>query len=344
MESIKSKTTQKTLQQLIQHFSDEQVSIDAVAQMRWPNGAACPACATKDPYYLKTQKRWKCRDCRRQFSVKLGTIFEDSPIPLQKWLPALWMLVNCRNGISSYEIHRALGVSQKSAWFMLHRLRLVLQNGDLGKFGGPGSEIESDETFIGGKARNMHASRRAQFKAARESSLTGDANLVNKTAVWGVLDREQRKVRATVVPKVNREALQAAVLDQVAPGSKIYTDEAKVYRSLPKEEYVHEFVNHLERYVNGRVHTNGLENFWSLLKRGLNGTYVAVEPFHLFRYIDEQAFRFNNRKDESGRKLSDAERFEIALSQVAGKRLTFAEVIGKDDKDSASTTPAPEPF
>jgi len=140
----------------------------------------------------------------------------------------------------------------------------------------------------------MHAKRRAQFKIARESSMTGDANLVNKTAVWAVLDRDQRQVRATVVPKVNREALQAAVLNQVEHGSTIYTDEAKVYRALP-EEYKHEFVNHLERYVNGRVHTNGLENFWSLLKRTLSGTYVAVEPFHLHRYLDEYMFRYNNR-------------------------------------------------
>jgi transposase-like protein len=340
MESSKPKP--KTLQQIIQLYSDEQTCIDTVARMRWPNGPECPACATKEPYYLKTQKRFKCRDCRRQFSVKLGTIFEDSPVPLQKWLPALWMLVNCRNGISSYEIHRDLGVSQKSAWFMLHRLRLVLQTGNVGKLGGPGSEIESDETFVGGKAKNMHASRRAQFKAARESAeYTGDANYINKTAVWAVLDREQRKIRATIVPKVNREALQTAVLDQVAPGSAIYTDEAKVYRALPKEQYIHEFVNHLEKYVDGRVSTNGVENFWSLLKRGLNGTYVAVEPFHLFRYVDEQVFRFNNRKDAKGRKLTDSERFEIALSQVAGKRLTFAEVIGKDD---ASARHTPEPF
>jgi transposase-like protein len=339
-----SKPKPKTLQQIIQHYSDEQTCIDTVARMRWPSGPECPACATKEPYYLKTQKRFKCRDCRRQFSVKLGTIFEDSPVPLQKWLPALWMLVNCRNGVSSYEIHRALGVSQKSAWFMLHRLRLVLQSGNVGKLGGPGSEVEADETFVGGRAKNMHASRRAQFKIARESSMTGDANLVNKTAVWAVLDREQRKIRATVVPKVNREALQTAVLDQVAPGSAIYTDEAKVYRALPKEQYIHEFVNHLEKYVDGRVSTNGIENFWSLLKRGLNGTYVAVEPYHLFRYIDEQVFRYNNRKGANGRKLTDSERFEIALSQVAGKRLTFAEVIGKDGADSMSTTPASEPF
>jgi transposase-like protein len=326
--------TPKTLQAAIKHYSDEQVCIDAVAKMRWPNGPECPACGHKDHYYLKTQKRWKCKECYKQFTVKLGTVFEDSPISLTKWLPALWMLCNNRNGISSYELHRALGVSQKAAWFMLQRMRLAMQDGGIVKMGGPRKEVESDETFVGGKAKNMHASRRAQFKVARETSMTGDANLVNKTAVWGVLDREQRKVRATVVPKVNREALQTAVLNQVAPGSKIYTDEAAVYKSLPKE-YTHEFVNHVEKYVHGRVHTNGMENFWSLLKRGLNGTYVAVEPFHLFRYIDEQVFRYNNRKDDDGNKLSDSDRFHLALSQIAGKRLTFAEVTGKVGESAA---------
>jgi transposase-like protein len=320
--------TPKTLQAAIKHYSDEQICIDAVARLRWPDGPVCPACGHKDHYYLKTQKRWKCKECYKQFTVKLGTVFEDSPISLTKWLPALWMLCNCRNGISSYELHRALGVSQKAAWFMLQRMRLALQDGSIAKLGGPGREIESDETFVGGKAKNMHASRRAQFKIARESSMTGDANLVNKTAVWGVLDREQRKVRATVVPKINRETLQTVVLNQVEHGSKIYTDEASVYRSMPKE-YTHEFVNHVERYVNGQVHTNGLEKFWSLFKRGLNGTYVAVEPFHLFRYIDEQVFRYNNRKAGNGNKLTDSDRFQLALSQIAGKRLTFAEVTGK---------------
>jgi transposase-like protein len=317
-----------TLQQAIQHYSDEQVCIDAVACMRWPNGPECPACGHKEHYYLKTQRRWKCKECYKQFTVKLGTVFEDSPIALTKWLPALWMLCNCKNGISSYELSRGLGVSQKAAWFMLQRLRLALQDGSIVKLGGPRREIEADETFVGGKARNMHASRRAQFRIARESSMTGDAGTVNKAVVWGVLDRKLRKVRATVVPKINREALQTAVLEQVEKGSKIYTDEAGVYRSLPKD-YKHKFINHLERYVHGRVHTNGLENFWSLLKRGLNGTYVAVEPFHLFRYVDEQVWRYNNRKDAHGNKLTDSDRFQLALSQIAGKRLTFAEVTGK---------------
>ena len=319
----------KTLQQAIRYFSNEQVCIDTVAALRWPNGPECPACGHREHYYLKTQKRWKCKDCHKQFSVKLGTIFEDSPITLDKWLAALWMLVNCRNGVSSYEVGRTLGITQKSAWFVLHRLRLALQSGSLTNFGGPNKAVEADETFIGGKPKNMHKNRQATLKWFRNAPVNVDTRLLNKTAVWGILDREQRKVRATVVKAVNREVLQTEILKHVTHGTRIYTDQAALYKALPPEQYTHEFVNHLEKYVNGKVHTNGLENFWSLLKRGLGGTYVAVEPFHLFRYIDEQAFRYNNRIDEKGKKRPDSERFEIALSQIAGKRLTFEEVTGK---------------
>jgi transposase-like protein len=323
----------QTLQDAIKFFADYENCRQFMVAVRWADGKVrCPYCGSEKVTYLEKARVYRCyeKHPKQKFSLKIGTVFEDSPISLEKWLPATWLLANCRNGVSSYEIGRALGITQKSAWFMMHRIRLAMQTGTFSKLGGPGSEIEADETFVGGKAKNMHASRRAQFKAARESAtLVADhANLVGKSAVWAVLDREQRKVRATVVRKVNREALQTAVLDQVAHGSKVYTDEAKVYHSLPKE-YTHEFVNHLETYVRGSVHTNGLENFWSLLKRGLNGTYVAVEPFHLHRYLDEQMFRYNNRKDETGRQLTDSERFTLALSQIAGKRLTFAEVTGK---------------
>jgi hypothetical protein len=280
--------------------------------------------------FISTRRIWKCKEKHdhRQFSAKVGTIMEDSPIPLDKWLTAMWLICNCRNGVSSYEIARDLGVTQKSAWFMAHRIRLAMQNGSFSKLGGPGGEVEADEAFIGGKAKNMHGKRRMALRAARQSSLHGDTRLIGKAAVMGVLDRDQREVRATVVPAINRETLQTALLNHIAHGSAVYTDEAKLYRALPKE-YIHGFVNHMEKYVNGRVHTNGMENFWSLLKRGLNGTYVAVEPFHLFRYVDEQAFRYNNRRDEMGNKLSDAERFKAVASQIVGKRLTFKEVTGK---------------
>ena len=315
----------KTLQQAIQYFSNEQVCIDAVAAMRWPDGPRCPDCHgddAKNPYYLKTQRRWKCRSCRRQFSVKVGTIMEDSAIPLQKWLPALWLLISCKNGVSSWEIHRTLGVSQKAAWFMLHRLRLALKTGNVGKLGGPDAEIETDETFIGGRKKNMHADEKLRYEQR------GGAQ--GKTAVMGILDRDLRQVRAKIVPNVKRETLQAEIMKEVKYGSKVYTDDAVVYNDL-RSRFVHEVVNKTESYVSGRVHVNGMENFWSLLKRGLSGTYIAVEPFHLERYIDEQIFRYNNRATKDN-PLNDSDRFLLALSQVSNKRLTFAELTGKNSE------------
>ncbi len=321
-----SKNEPKTLQQAIRHFADEQVCIDVVARLRWADSKpTCPACGHQEHYYLKSQKRWKCKECYRQFSVKLGTIFEDSAISLDKWLIALWMIVNCRNGVSSYEVGRTVGITQKSAWFVLHRLRFALRTGSIEKMGGgENSEIEVDETFIGGKLGNMHPAKRRRIRETLGSTQAAET----KTIVMGFLDREQRKIRTQIVPNTSRQTLQNQILKHVADDSNVYTDEAGSYKNLPSQ-YVHEVVNHAQQYVRGRVHANSLENFWSLLKRGLNGTYVAVEPFHLHRYLDEQAFRYNNRKDADGNKLSDAQRFELALSQIAGKRLTFAEVTGK---------------
>lgn len=315
----------RSLQKAIQLFTDEQVCIDAVASMRWPNGAECPHCQAKEPYYLATQKRWKCRACRKQFSVKVGTIFEDSAIPLQKWLPALWMLVNDKNGISSWELHRALEVSQKTAWFMLHRLRMVMKSNLVGPLGGTeGGPVEIDETFVGGAKRFMHASKKRRFSKT--------AKVDNKTAVMGFLDRELRRVRAKVIPNIKRETLQNEILNEIQRGSKIYTDEARTYDRIGAE-YVHEVVNKVETYVNGQVHVNGLENFWSCFKRTLKGTYIAVEPFHLDRYLDEQIFRFENRATKENR-LTDSDRFVAALAQVAGKRLTFKELTGKTGSEA----------
>jgi transposase-like protein len=311
--------TPKTLQEAIQYYSDEQVCIDAVAKMRWPNGPECPACGNKEHYYLAKQKRWKCKECYKQFTVKLGTVFEESPLSLTKWLPALWMLVSCKNGVSSYEISRSLGVSQKAGWFMLQRLRLALQDGSIVKLGGGSAPVEVDETFVGGKARNMHKSRRIRMKV-RENNWA-------KTVVMGMLERGG-KVKTAVISDRNKKIVDKIVRENVATGTEIHTDEFNGYIGL-SDEFTHKVINHLEHYVDGKIHTQGIENFWSLLKRGLSGTYVAVEPFHLFRYVDEQAFRYNNRKDADGNKLSDSDRFQLALSQVAGKRLTFAEVTGK---------------
>jgi transposase-like protein len=325
----------KTLLEAIQYFSDEQVCIDAVVEMRWPDGPLCPECNTGNPYYLKTQKRWKCRECRIQFSVKRGTIFEDSPISLTKWLPAMWLLVNCKNGVSSYEISRDLGVTQKSAWFMLHRLRLVVKAPDMGtKLGSnDGGEVEVDESFVGGKLKNMHRNKANKLtKIKQGSGYETRVHHENKTIVMGMLDRESRQVRAKVIPNVKRETLQNEILKNVKYGSAVYTDQAVGYDNL-KFRYIHDTVNHAETYVKGRVHTNGLENFWSLMKRNLAGTYVAVEPFHLDRYLDEQMFRFNNRATKDN-PLNDSDRFLLALSQVANKRLTYAELTGKTERQA----------
>jgi transposase-like protein len=318
--------------QAIRYFSEPDVCIEFVAHMRWMDGTICPHCESKNVGFLTTRRIWKCRACRKQFSVKTGTIFEESPIALDKWLMAIWLVVNCKNGISSYEIARDLKVTQKSAWFMLHRIRLALQNGTWAKIGGNGEPVEVDETFVGGKVKNMHRDRKIKVQNAKNDKAAWKVTekYPNKTAVMGMYDRESRQVRAKVVPNVRRETLQKEILDNIHQGAAIFTDEAVAYDAL-KDKYVHDTVNHLNTYVRGQVHTNSLENFWSLMKRGLSGTYVAVEPFHLSRYVDEQMFRFNNRATKDN-PLDDADRFMLAVSQISGKRLTYAELTGKTDE------------
>jgi transposase-like protein len=264
---------------------------------------------------MEKQRKWNCNGCRRQFSVKVGTIFEDSPISLSKWLPALWLVCNAKNGISSCELARALGVTQKTAWFMLQRLRLGMQETGLVQMGGKGSEVEVDETFIGGKARNMHQSKREK-RVNTTSALTG------KECVMGFLERGG-KVRTFHVESRKRKHLQPYIQEHVKEDTSLYTDAHPSYVLL-QQWYRHEFVDHAVSYAEGRVHTNGLENYWSLLKRSIRGTYVSVEPFHLFRYLDEQAFRYNERK------RTDAERFALALTKLSGKRLTYSELTGKE--------------
>ena len=304
----------KTLQDAIRHYSDEQVCIDTVARLRWPNGPECPACGHKEHYYLATQKRWKCKECYKQFTVKLGTIFEESPIKLDKWLTALWMLVNCKNGVSSYEVAKAVGITQKSAWFVLHRLRFALQSGSIVKLGGGSAPVEVDETFVGGKARNMH-------KHIREQKITGTGGK-DKTVVAGIMERGG-KMRATVVSNTKRDTLQAGIRENVEPGAIVYTDALRSYSGLDAD-YVHETVDHAEKYVEGKIHINGMENFWCLLKRGLHGTYVHAAPFHLFRYLDERMFTFNERD------LDDLGRFLAVVGTVTGRRLTYAGLTGKE--------------
>ena len=316
----------KTLQQAIIYFADADNCLTFLAERRWPDGVVCPRCGSKNVGFIKSRKLWQCKDRshpKSQFSIKVGTIFEDSPIGLDKWLTAMWMLANCKNGVSSHELARTIGITQKSAWFVLHRLRLALQDESEVKLSG---EVEADESFIGGKARNMHAKKRKQVIQGRGPE--------GKTIVAAVLERHG-KVKAQVLDDRKKPAIHGLVKGNVQAGSALYSDDLRSYDGLDAD-YLHETVNHAEEYVRGAVHTNGMENFWSLLKRGIGGTYVSVEPFHLFRYVDEQAWRFNNRNREDGKTMKDAERFKLAASKIVGKRLTYAEVTGKAGETTAS--------
>lgn len=310
--------TKATLRDAILYFADFEHCKEFMTQLRWPDGKVkCPECGSEKVTWLAKPRIWKCygNHPKPRFSLKTGTIFEDSPISLEKWLPAAWMVMNCKNGISSWELHRDLGVTQKTAWFMLHRIRLALQDDVTGgKLGGPmGEPVEVDETYVGGKARNMHAKR---HKATHHGTS-------NKTIVMGMLERHG-KVRARIIENTSNAKMRPVAKENIEFGSRVYSDLKGDHWQMP-QHYIHEMVNHdAEEYVRENVHTNGIENFWALLKRSLMGTYVSVEPFHLFRYVDEQAFRYNNRKTD------DLHRFVAGMKQVIGRRLTYKDLTGKN--------------
>ena len=309
----------KTLQEAIIYFSQPENCRTYLVARRWPTGITCPKCGSVNVTFYEKYNRWHCRDghAAPQFTLKTGTIMEDSPIGLDKWMTAMWQIVNCKNGISSYEVHRAIGITQKSAWFMDHRIRLALGLEPADKLSG---EVEVDETFTGGKARNTH-------KDVRARRITGTGG-TDKTVVMGILERGDdvtgttSKVRTTVVSSRKKKHLHVEVKKHVEAGSALYSDALKSYGGL--DDFEHQVIDHAVACVSSRVHTNGLENFWSLFKRGFNGTYVSIEPFHTFRYLDEQSFRFNNRK------LTDSERFDFAVEGIVGKRLTFGQLTGKE--------------
>ncbi len=312
-----------TLVDAVKYFSDEQVCIDEVVAMRWPDGQIfCIGCGeVGNVIWLANQKRFKCRGCKKQFSVKVGTIFHDSPLGLDKWMVAMWMLATCRNGVSSCEIARTIGITQKSAWHMLHRIRKAMTDNSGTKLGG-NAPVEIDETFIGGKVMNMHKSRR--IKGMNYSAGNG------KAIVMGMLERGG-KVRAGVIVDRKKHNMKPMLEGNVKAGSHIITDELAAYPHIAAEnDYVHEIINHIEGYVRDHVHTNGIENFWSCLKRGLNGTYISVEPIHLDRYVDEQVFRFNLRHN-----TTEASRFKAVLKDIVGRRLTYAELTGKGEASAA---------
>jgi len=317
-----AKKPPKTLQQAIVYFADPDMALATMIRLRWPDGVIkCPTCGSQKVAFIRSRMVWECAEkhAKRQFSVKVGTIMEDSPIKLDKWLTAMWLIANAKNGISSYELARSIGVTQKSAWFMLHRIRLAMQGEDGGRLGG---YVEVDETYIGGKARFMSGERKRRLSAKRPFG--------GKVPVMGLLQRAPEggvsQVKTVVIAahkRLKKAAMQSLVRERVDSGSTVNTDALKSYIGLDRE-YIHKVIDHAEAYAQGTVHTNGLENYWSLLKRMLHGTYVSVEPFHLFRYLDEQAFRFNMRK------LSDFARFALTAGNVFGKRLTFNALTGND--------------
>jgi transposase-like protein len=314
----------KTLIQALRYFSDLDVAHEFFVNVRWPDGVVkCPHCGATGAKYLAKYRRYECvnKHPRRQFTVKVGTIMEDSPLGLDKWAVAFWLEANAKNSISSYEVHRALGITQKSAWFMQHRIRLAMQTESFTMMGANGSPVEADETFIGGLARNMHRSR-------RERTITGTGG-AGKAAVMGLLDRHgggkgHSTVRTFVMDKLNRDSLHPVIHKHVEAGALVFTDAMRGYRGL-NETFIHGVIDHAEKYVDGIIHTNGLENFWALFKRCIKGTHVSVEPFHLFRYLDSEGFRFNNRK------LTDGERLMLAMVGMSGKRLTYKALIGASE-------------
>lgn len=304
----------KSLQDAIVYFADKEVAHAFAVAMRWPDGIFCPYCQCCDCSYVSTRKVWKCKGCKKSYSVRVGTIFEDSPLSMSKWLAAIWLLINCKNGISSYELHRALTVTQKTAWFMLHRIRAAIKAKSFDKK--LAGIVEADECFIGGLFKNMHERKREEIRAANTPKRRGG---IGKTIVQAVLERNG-DVRAQIIESLDTDARLAFLKANVEEGAKLMTDEG--YNSPAfGENFVHDFVNHEEEYVRGNVYTNGVENFWALLQRTISGTYVSVEPYHLSAYVDEQSFRFNQRKD------NDAGRFLKAMAMFPTARLTYKELI-----------------
>jgi transposase-like protein len=308
----------KTLLEAVRLYSDPEIAHRFVTALRWPNGVACPrhGCGSANVHFIATRKTWRCNDCKRQFSTKVGTIFEESPLGYDKWLPAIWLITNAKNGISSCEVARALAVTQKTAWFMLHRIRAAMKSGTFEKLAGP---VEADETYVGGLIKSMNAKRLAKIDREKRRWAV-------KTAVMGIIERNtaerKGKIRAFVLPFVDRESLHGSIRKYVEEGAEVHTDGHPAYRGL-SPEYMHHVIDHAYEYVRDNVHTNSIESFFSVLKRTIKGTYIAPRPQHLQRYIEEQVHRFNEREK------TDGERFPVVVKQADGVRLTYKALTGK---------------
>jgi transposase-like protein len=306
------------LSQLAKYFSDEDAARELLEEMRWgKNGAVCPHCGGADPYKLvakATSKKpgrkglYKCKACRKQFTVTVKTVFEDSRIPISKWLLALHLLASSKKGVSAHQLHRNLGISYKAAWFMAHRLRYAMSDGNpLEQMVGT---IEADETYVGGRRKRMRGETKQEAQKAKFD---------NKVPVVALVNRDTGKVRATVMPRVTRENLHEYIGKNVEmKHSRLYTDEAPVYEHIGRRFFSHEQVNHTKgEYARGTVNTNSAEGFFGILKRGITGVYHHVGKGHLSKYVDEFSFRYNSRT------VSDGKRAEMLVQGAAGKRLTY---------------------
>jgi len=309
----------KTLMDAIKHFASIANCFAYLIPIRWPNGITCPNCESTEHSFLSTRHIWKCKACKKQFSIKQGSIMEDSPLGYDKWMCAIWLIANAKNGISSYEVHRAIGITQKSAWFLLHRIRLAMKTGSFVKMTGT---VETDETFVGGKAKNMHQERRQSIIKGRGA--------VGKAIVMGMLERGDKEtgkvsqMKAMVIADRSAEILQGKIRENVEAGSEVMTDQWTGYEGLDAD-YIHSVINHSVKYAEGNIYTNGAENFWTLFKRCIKGTYVSVEADHLEAYIDEETFRFNERGGK------DNDRFVAALQGIVGRRVTYKELTATED-------------
>ncbi len=313
---MKTITTPKTLLEAINYFTNDKKCVEFLAKLRWADGKPhCPKCGSDNVCSLKTRPSYRCREagCKKSFSLKTGSIMEDSALPITKWVPAIWFVANHKNGVSSCEVARALGITQKSAWHLCHRIRKALSSGNFTKLTGT---VEIDECFIGGKLQFKHRSKLPPSSFIKRGKY-------GKTAVLGMVERESGEFRGKVVDNVRRNVLEPEIIANVDTNATVITDALSSYYKLKDIYSNHSSVDHSRgEYVNGSVHTNTMENFWSCFKRSIKGTYIQIASFHTDRYLGEQAFRYNNRKD------NDAQRFEKAVSNMFGKRLTYAELTG----------------
>lgn len=294
------------------YFHNEEAAIKHLESIVWANGVVCPKCGCVDSFYELKGKSTrpglkKCAACRKPFTVKMNTVFESSHIPLHKWLQAAYLMASSKKGISSHQLHRILEVTYKTAWFMTHRLREAMRELNIEPMGGEGAIVEADETYVGGLEKNKHKSKR----------LNAGRGAVGKEAVFSLVERGG-KVRSTHVQHVNAETLRPIMLQQIAADTHLMTDEARVYTPLGKGFAEHDVVQHgIGEYVRGNIHTNTIEGYFSIFKRGMKGVYQHCNSKHLKRYLAEFDFRYNERD------LTDAERTTIMLQGIVGKRLTY---------------------